>query len=152
MRYAVPPVPTVPVLIIASLLTACAITPREAEPLPIEKVRRPVRVEPPMIRRGDLQEVLSKGPGRFLARMPVEPYRASNRSFVGFRVLALYGGLSPHPEGVHVGDVVTAINKMPIARPEQFMKVWEGAAAAPVIEVDLIRSQQPMRIVYRIVD
>ncbi len=143
---------TVLLLLSIALTPGCATIPREADPLPIERIAKPKPVPPLIIRRAHLHEVLRKGPGRFLARTPVEPARTSGRRFVGFRLLALYGGGAPHPDGLHVGDVVTAINEMPIARPEQFMKVWQVVAHAPAIEIDVIRDRRPIRVTYRIVD
>ena len=104
-----------------------------------------------MIRRLALEDVLEKGPGRFFARMPVEPYRLGRR-LVGHRILALYGNVNPHPEGLQVGDVVMAVNNMPISRPEQFMRVWQAVSTVSAIEVKILRGEQPMRITYRIVD
>lgn len=139
------------VLALLMLPTGCSLPPREAAPLDIQRVPDAAPRQPPTIRRMALHDVLRKGAGRFFARMPVEPYRAGRR-LVGFRLLGLYANAPPHPDGVHVGDVVTAVNDMPILRPGQFMKVWEAVGRAPAIEVDVLRDQRPFRVVYRIVD
>lgn len=130
---------------------SCTTAPREAEPLSIERAPAPLPRPPPTIRRAALDDVISKGAGRFFARMPVEPYRMGQR-LVGFRIVQLYARSTPHPEGVHVGDVVTAVNGQPISRPEQFMKVWNAVREKTTIEVDVLRQQQPVRITYRIID
>ena len=133
------------------LLGGCSTAPREAAPIQIERPPPMAPIEPPAIRRAALQDVLQKGAGRFFARMPVAPHRVGNR-LIGHRVLTLYAEAEAHPAGVHVGDVVTAVNGLPIARPEQFMRVWSQLARAESIAVDVLRDQQPVRIVYDIVD
>ncbi len=131
-------------------VTGCSGAAREAEPIVIEMPKHKP-LPPPTILRRHLHDVLRGGAGRFFARMPVRPHRVGRR-FIGFKLLDLYGHAPPHPDGLHVGDVVTAVNDMPIARPEQFMKVWETVGVARTIEVDVMRREQPMRVVYRIVD
>ena len=140
----------VSVVVVALFVTGCGRV-REAEPLKIERVPQAVDRAPPTIRRAALEDVLGKGPGRFFERMPVVPYKQQGR-FVGFQIVQLYAQAPPHPEGVHVGDVVTAINGLPIARPNQFMKVWKEMHGQRVIEVDVLRRSAPVRVVYRVVD
>lgn len=124
---------------------------REAEPVKIERPEPVQRLGPPTLRRADLDDVLRKGPGRFFERMPVVPYKLKNR-FVGFQIVDLYGHAPPHPSGIHVGDVVTAVNGMDISRPTLFMRVWKRMYGAKRLDVDIVRRQERMRVTYRILD
>jgi len=130
---------------------SCAATPKEAAPLDI--VRKPPKATPRplVVQRRVLNEVLSRGPGRFLQKMPVQPARIKG-SFVGFQVLSLYGGHAAHPQGVHIGDVVTAVNGVNIRRPDHLMSVWSNLKKARSIRVDIIRKHRPLRITYRIIN
>ena len=108
---------------------------------------------PRVVDRMILDAVLADGPGRFLQRMPVAPQRQGN-AFVGFRILALYGqpaNAEPAAGGVHVGDVVTAVNGIAIRRPDDLMRVWKGLQSASRIVVDVQRQSAPLRIIYPIV-
>ncbi|MFT5429514.1 MAG: type II secretory pathway component PulC [Myxococcota bacterium] len=140
------------IIVLVLGLTQCATTePREAEPLQIE--RKPAKVDygPLVLQRTGLQDVLSKGPGRFFERMPVTPHLVGRR-FVGYRVLELYGRAKSHPDGVFVGDIVTQVNTLPVSRPSEFMKVWNSAGERGTLVVDLIRGGERREITYRIMD
>lgn len=109
--------------------------------------------QPSVVDRTILDAVLSDGPGRFLQRMPVAPQRKNN-AFIGFRILALYGQPSdaePTANGVHVGDVVTAVNGISIRRPDDLMRVWKGLRNARQIVVDVQRHSKPLRLIYPII-
>jgi|GEM_PF-4834169 type II secretory pathway component PulC len=108
---------------------------------------------PSVVDRTILDAVLSDGPGRFLQRMPVTPQRQGN-AFIGFRILALYGqspDAEPAANGVHVGDVVTAVNGVSIRRPDDLMRVWKGLRNARQIVVDVKRRSKLLRLIYPIV-
>lgn len=140
------------VAIWAIFALGCTTTsPREAEPLRIERPAPAPKRGPLELKRSSLQDVIAKGPGRFFERMPVTPHLVGRR-FVGYRILELYGRAKGHPQGVHVGDVVTQINALPVSRPDEFMKVWADAAEQDTLVVDLIRGSQRHEIVYKIVD
>jgi type II secretory pathway component PulC len=143
---------TLIIVLITLTLAACATATREAEPLEIrELIPEKATPSPLVIQRTTLTKVLSRGPGRFFERMPVTPYKAAGR-FVGFQIVAVYGQVAPHPNGIHVGDVVTAVNGKPVRTPGQFMAVWNGMKKAGVLQVDLVRGQQLLRIDYKIVE
>ncbi len=137
---------------LAFLLLACAPAVREAEPLDLDEPRDTREVEEPLtIRRSVLDDVLSKGPGRFFERVELEPYFEGKRNFVGFTLKTFYGGMTPTPGGVQVGDVVTAINGMPISRPEEFMRIWSAAGRRDELEVDVMRHGARRTFVYRVI-
>jgi type II secretory pathway component PulC len=129
----------------------CATAPREAAPLNIKRVPPKRHAQPLIIKKRFLYDVLNRGPGRFFERMPVTPHRMQGR-FVGFQIMQLYGRAAPNPDGIHVGDVVTAVNGISIRKPDHFMRVWDGLKKARTISIDLIRNSRPRRVTYRIVD
>lgn len=146
--------------LLAVILTICGAcsTPavREAEPLLFEEE---VTREPDSeltIARSTLEDVVSKGPGRFFERVEVEPAFAAGGTgrprFLGYTIRTFYGGMTPASNGVQVGDVVTALNGLPVSRPDEFMKVWSSALRQDALEVDVLRDSRPVRFVYRIVD
>ena len=135
---------------LALVLVACGPHAHEAEPIDIEELRPPTRqFGPPTISRAVLEEVLSRGPGRFFERMPVRPVRTGSK-FVGYEIVELYGNAVPHPDGLRPGDVVLAVNGHPVARPEQFMSLWQQVKSAAEIRVDLLRKGEKRVVAYRI--
>ena len=139
-------------VLVAVLGPACSgISKREADPIDIERVPKSTPLPPPAITRAALTDVLSRSPGSFLQRMPVRPALQGGR-FLGFEVLALYGNAPPHPDGVHVGDIVTEVNGVRIVRPAHLMKLWRGLRRADQVDVSVIRRGNPVRVTYRIID
>jgi len=65
---------------------------------------------------------------------------------------AMYGDNIPHPQGVHVGDIVTAVNGKAVTTPDQFIKVWNEMNKAQVLRVELVRNEEALRIEYPIVE
>ncbi|MCB9547745.1 MAG: hypothetical protein H6706_18110 [Myxococcales bacterium] len=99
------------------------------------------------ITRGDLEAVVAAGAQRFIASLQVVPVM-DGRRFRGFQL----AGVRPDSplagsENVRVGDVVVAVNGLPVERPDQFMKAWGGLKKAERIDVKLLRGAQPL--VYR---
>ena len=138
------------------ILGSCATT-QNGDFLPLEPADSTIAsdsAEPLVVDRLILDAVLSDGPGRFLQRMPVQPAHSKN-GFVGYRVMALYGQdavSEPHPNGVYVGDVVTAVNGVPIRRPGDLMKIWNSLPDAKHVIVDVQRAAKPVRITIPIVN
>jgi type II secretory pathway component PulC len=140
------------VVLLALVMASCATTSREAEPLNIQELTPAKSAPAPLvIQRVKLNQVLSRGPGRFFQRMPILPYKKAGR-FVGFQIVALYGQAAPHPNGLHVGDVVTAVIGKAVTTPDQFMKVWQTMRKAQTLSIELVRNDRPLRIDYPIVE
>jgi len=143
-------------LILIGCFGGCATTPN-ADLLPNEPALTPLGdndVEPLVVDRLILDAVLSDGPGRFLQRMPVQPAHGS-KGFVGYRILALYGqdaDTQAHPDGVQVGDVVTAVNGVSIRRPGDLMTIWNHLPQAKRVVVDVQRNARAVRISIPIVN
>ena len=135
-----------------SLLSlACATTPREAEPIELETemVRPASRLL--AVPRRDLEDVLSKGPGRFFERVSVVPAFVGGRKFIGYTLEAFYDGVTLAPNGIQLGDVVTAINGLPISRPDEFMRLWETAGSSDQLTVEVLRGSERLSFSYAIV-
>ena len=96
---------------------------------------------------------MADGLGVFLQRVDVDeqPVMTGGR-FHGFRIAGLrdagfWSGVDLKP-----GDVVTAVNGMPIERPEQAQTALESLEAAKELRVAFERDGQPHELVYAIVD
>jgi type II secretory pathway component PulC len=134
-----------------ALSSACATTAREADPIELDtETVRPVDA-PLELRRAALEDVLSKGPGRFFERVEVAPAFIGGKRFVGYTLKSFYGGMTPEPDGVQIGDVVTAINGQPISRPDEFMAVWQAAGKRDSLAITVMRGTDRLTITYRIV-
>lgn len=90
---------------------------------------------------------LAQGPQRFIAGLQVRPVM-EGRTFRGFELIATRPD-SPLAGSMNVrsGDVIVSVNGIPVERPDQFMKAWEGLAKAAHIDVKLRRAGNQM--VYR---
>ena len=104
------------------------------------------------IDRADLLVVLDAGVGRFLQGVETEPVLEEGR-FVGFRLVSLY----PQDErmariDLRPGDVVLRVNAMPIERPEQLLRVWDGLRVASDLFIEYQRGGERRELRFRIVD
>lgn len=95
--------------------------------------------------------VLEQGIGAFLSRVGVEP-DVRDGAFVGFRVTELrdadlFAGVDLAP-----GDTVTAVNGLPIERPEQAYQAWTSLRVASELTVDVVRGDEVRQIRVPIVD
>ena len=98
------------------------------------------------IQRATLKEYLKRGAGDFNAKVGTRPAFHGGR-FFGWRIISYKG-----PGPIQVGDIVTAIDGLPIERPEQVMKVWNGLSQRDLLEVKLIRNHKPLVFKWRYVD
>ena len=148
---------------IALTISACASRPME----PIEKVgekptdiytartvsapepQRAAAAAPPVIPRYILEAIQAQGPGRFLQRVPVVPYRQGDE-FVGFQILELFPGERLGIQSIRKGDVVTKINGKRVDRPEQFMKLFEELHLWNQVSIQFERQGVPMNVFYHI--
>ena len=137
----------------ALLVASCSTAPREAAPLDIESApdSQILPAGPPTISKVAYENALAQSPGHFFQRMPVTPVLAGKR-FIGYSVIALYGDVAPHPEGVFIGDVVTKVNGLEINTPDNFHKAWVAARGRRTLTVDVLRNNTSRRITYRIID
>lgn len=123
-------------------LSACgASTPRstslpEAALQEDEPPRTPPVTEGTIV-RGELDQVLAQGLGRFLQVVTTEPHLDGGR-FVGHRLTELRG---PFFRGVDLrpGDTLVRINGMAIERPEQALAAWNALRVASELTVEYVR-------------
>ena len=91
-------------------------------------------------------EWLRRGASYFIRQVSVTPIE-ENEEFVGFRLDTLFEDHVLFTEGeIRRGDIVQRINGLPIGRPEQFMKVWDGLKDRGTLTLQIVRSGQPLII------
>ncbi len=125
-------------------LLACGSQTPEATAPPAPKADPPSEPEgiPPTghIDRHELDRILAQGPGWFFERVPIEEV-TRKRKFIGWRLRDLPD--SWVEADVRPGDVVTAVNGMPVERPEQFWAAWTTLAVASELKVAILRDGKP---------
>ena len=95
--------------------------------------------EVPEVPRAQLEGVLGRGVGDFLARnVEVEPEQRAG-AFAGWRIASFSTELPPWLD-LRPGDVVTAINRLPLERPEDAQRVWEALQISSEVLIDLERN------------
>jgi type II secretory pathway component PulC len=126
-------------LLLSALLLGPATVAHAAEP--------PAAVIEGTLTRAEVQQVLERGPQRFIAALRVAPVLEKGR-FLGFKLLSI-APESPLAAGTSVaaGDVVLAVNEQPLERPEQFMRAWDMVKGADALSVLLLRDGR--RLQYR---
>jgi type II secretion system protein C len=103
--------------------------------------------------RSVVRAAISDGLGVFLQRVDIDDQPVmTGGKFHGFRIAGLrdpdfWAGVDLKP-----GDVVTAVNGMPIERPEQAQTALESLEGAKELRVAYDRDGQPHELVYAIVD
>ena len=97
--------------------------------------------------RAEVAKVIEAGPQRFIASLRVEPHIVKGK-FIGYRLAGVTtDGPLVNSQSVLPGDIIMSVNREPLERPDQFMRAWEVAKSASVIEVLLLRG--PQRLLYR---
>lgn len=122
-------------------------TPRREEPdrPPLPPSGPPTGGEIPRVPRAQLDRVLGQSVGDFLGRhVEVEPEH-SGGSFFGWRIVELRVE-PPAWLDLRRGDVVIAINRMPLEHPEDAQRVFETLRISSEILIDLRRDGQPLSI------
>ena len=96
-------------------------------------------------------EWLRRGASYFIRQVSVTPIEEQDE-FVGFRLDTLFEDHVLFTEGeIRRGDIVQRINGLPIGRPEQFMRVWEGLKVRDTLTLQILRSGQPLVITWVVV-
>ena len=91
------------------------------------------------IARDRLVAVLDAGPAQFLRQLEVTP-RMSGERFVGWQLVQLLDHTGPlHDVDVVPGDVLLAINGMPLSRPDQLQTIWDSLRTANTVQAQLWR-------------
>ena len=105
---------------------------------------------PGQIRRADLNRVLDLGPGGLLALVETEPFREAGR-FVGFRIVRFSNG-DPSAVDLRAGDVLCAVNGLPIASPDDFFRAFQELKVASELRFDLFRDGASLTFQYPVVE
>jgi hypothetical protein len=124
--------------LLTSLLLACG-KPAEAPPPPAPQKPAPDHTAddaPVRLHRAELEAVLAKGPPWILSRIEMEEVLESGK-FVGWRLRDLpyeWKGIDLKP-----GDVVTAVNTLPLETPDDFWAAWTTLSVASELKVSYLR-------------
>lgn len=121
--------------------------------------RGKVRMVEPETKAGDFLiprkiygEWLRRGASYFIRQVSVTPIK-EHEEFLGFRLDTLFEDHVLFTEGeIRRGDVVQRINGLPIGRPEQFMRVWDGLSKRTTLTLQILRGGQPLVLNWVIVD
>ncbi len=150
-----------PALVLVLSLTACGTT--GSTPAPTTggvpraaagaKLQTPPATPDHTLARSAVKAAVDQGLGSFLQRVELDDQPVmANGKFHGFRIANLrdpdfWTGVDLKP-----GDVVTAVNGMPIERPEQAQAAFESLQVASELKVAYDRDGKPREIVYAILD
>jgi type II secretion system protein C len=105
------------------------------------------------LKRSAIREAVSQGLGAFLQRVELygQPVRVDGK-FHGFRIAALHDAKFWSGVDLKPGDVVTAVNGLPIERPGQAQNAFDSLEGARELRVSYERDGKPRELVYPIVD
>ncbi len=104
------------------------------------------------ITRRELLGFLDRGPRHALTLVEVQP-AFQGQKFVGYQVMALsHDGEKSFGNALHRGDVILKINQHSIARPEDYMNVWQGLKKADRISVTVLRAGQEVAMSWPVID
>jgi type II secretory pathway component PulC len=105
------------------------------------------------LKRSAVREAVSQGLGAFLQHLELygQPVRVDGK-FHGFRIAALHDAKFWSGIDLKPGDVVTAVNGLPIERPGQAQNAFDSLEAARELRVSYERDGKPRELVYPIVD
>ncbi len=124
-------------------LVACAdaVPPATPAPKPAPVAAAPAAPEGSIDRR-ELETVLRAGPPWVLQRVPIEEVMEKDK-FVGWRVTGI-----PAEWNVDLqpGDVVTAVNAMPIETPTDFWAAWTTLTVASELKLAYLRDGEPREV------
>jgi type II secretory pathway component PulC len=145
-------------LCVVLCLVACggsAPEPRPVEKQPPAPVAAPAppapRGNPGTLKRAEVVAFVNAGFWNFLQQVEVEPSLAEGR-FRGWLIVALRPPAFWQGVDLAPGDVVTAVNDLPIERETEAFDAFQSLKTAPALNVAYVRSGAPRRIAYRIAD
>src|SRR5690606_1505417 len=120
-------------LALSALVLGCSPSPPpELPPAPEKQEAVAPKLPEHFIDRRRLEAVLQEGPGWLLERVPIEEV-LEGESFVGWRVRGLPVELST--VDLRPGDVVTAVNGMPLETPPDFWAAWTTLTVASELKI-----------------
>lgn len=102
------------------------------------------------IERARLVAVLDAGPPSFLRQLEVTA-KMNGERFVGWQLVQLVDRQSPLVDvDVVPGDVLLAINGMPLSRPDQLQAVWDSLRTANAVTAQLWRGDAKLTLEFAI--
>ncbi|MCA9617632.1 MAG: serine protease [Myxococcales bacterium] len=93
--------------------------------------------------RRDLEAVLREGPPWLLERVPIEEV-VEGQKFVGWRIQEL--PVAWRDVDLRAGDVITAVNTLPLETPTDFWAAWTTLGVASEIKLAYQREGEPMEL------
>jgi len=103
--------------------------------------------------RSTIKAVVSEGLGSFLRFVELDDHPVVvDGKFYGFRIVALHGPVFSSAIDLRPGDVVTAINGLPIERPEQAEAAFESLVVAQELRVAYDRDGKARELVLPIAE
>ena len=124
-------------------------------PAPPVAAAKPASVPVPgsarTLRRADVVSIVDAGFGSFLERVQVEPALDAGR-FRGWTIVELAPPEFWQAVDLKPGDVVTAVNGMPIERDMEAWAAFESLKTAQQLGVSYYRAGTERKLAYRIVD
>lgn len=126
--------------------TAAPDSARQAEAPPAAEPPAPLaRRRAGEVARDQLDRVLRKGPGAFLATVEVRAHLVAG-SFAGWEVVR-----SPFAEvDLLPGDVVLSVNGHTLEHPLDLQALWRELAAADAIRVEVARAGQRFALTFKV--
>ena len=92
------------------------------------------------IKRSELRKMHARGAGAFIRQVSLHPVMDRNRRFIGFSIERMFWNAPGFPKiGIKVGDIVLKVTGLSIARPEQFMQVWNELPKIPELVIEYLR-------------
>ena len=123
-----------------------------AAPAPAPRVEAPAGkgVRTGTIERARLLTVLDGGPAAFLRELEVTARMEGDR-FVGWQLVQLLDRQGPLGQvDVVPGDVLLAVNGLPVSRPDQLQAIWDSLRTANQLEADLWRGSAKVTLKFAI--
>lgn len=97
----------------------------------------------PRVSRAEVDAFMEKGPPYVLTLVTVEPARDDSGGFVGYQITDVTRSARAFmmPQ-LQVGDVVTHVNGVKQAKPEDLVNAWKSLRRVDAVRVDFLRRGQ----------
>jgi S1-C subfamily serine protease len=129
-----------------------AITGEMPEDAAAPKATTPPEAVSNAITRRELLGFLERGPRHALTLVEVQP-AFQGQTFVGYQVMGLSDdGERAFGTALHRGDVILKVNRHSIARPEDYMSVWQGLKKTDRVSVTVLRAGQEVAMSWPVID
>jgi type II secretory pathway component PulC len=144
------------VLLVSCFLLACGGDELPPPKTPAKKPAPAVQNEPPpgTLWRDQVDATVDAGLGRFLrnlfAQLTVEPYLDEQQQFVGWEVVRVHDPQAWSDIDLQPGDVVTAVNSLPLERETQAYDAFVSLKQAGEIDISLVRGGERLELVFKI--